>query len=424
MFRLIALLLAFCLSAFAQDLNLQKPSATEPCSTDAPAPCAVPATSKPKVRAITAFIRIDTRNYQSQVQNALLFLRAAKAAIEKQGYQVEGIRITTQPFADYIGGMSADEALRFFKSYDELAVKENFDANIGPATAAQANLLARIVAQSKILEGSVQVANAGGIDWEAVHAAGGVMKYLEDNTAHSQGNFNFTASADVPEYTPFFPASWHNGPGKKFALALESANVIADAFSQSHSMSDPATVITQALAPHAQAIEKAAMAIAQQTGWEYRGIDLSPAPLKDISIGAAMEKMMGHRLGESGTMTAAAAITRGLRAVPVKQAGYSGLMIPILEDSLLAQRWAEGAFNVDALLAYSAVCGTGLDTIPLPGDIAQSRLEAMIGDMASLAVKWHKPLAARLLPVKGKSAGERTDFDDPFLVNTTIQKIP
>ena len=423
MFRLIALLLAFCLSACAQDLNLQKPSAAEPCSTDVPAPCAVPAAAKPKVRAITAFIRIDTRNYQSQVQSALQFLRGAKAAIEKQGYQVEGVRITTQPFTDYTRGMSTDEALRFFKDYDALAVKENFDANLGPADAGHADLLARIIAQSKILEGSVQVANANGIDWEAVHAAAAVMKYLEDNTAHSQGNFNFTASAEVPEYTPFYPASWHNGPGKKFALALESANVIAGAFAGSHSMTDPGALITQALTPDAQAIEKAAMAVAQQSGWEYRGIDLSPAPLKDISIGGAMEKMMGHRLGESGTMTAAAAITRGLKAVPVKQAGYSGLMIPILEDSLLAQRWGEGAFSIDALLAYSSVCGTGLDTIPLPGDIAQSRLEAIIGDVASLAVKWHKPLAARLLPVKGKAAGQRTEFDDPFLVNTTIQKM-
>lgn len=423
MLRALAVALALSLFAFAQ-LDLQKPSATEPCSADAPAPCPVPAAAKPKVRAITAFIRIDTLNYASQVATALQFLQTAKSALEKAGYEVETIRITTQPFADYVRGLSPDAALHFFKAYDDLAVKDGFDANLGPARPSDAALLARVIAQSKILEGSVPVANANGIDWEAVHAAAAAMKYLEENTAHSQGNFNFTASAEVPEYTPFYPASWHNGPGKKFALALESANVIAGAFANSHAMSDPAALITQALTPDAQAIEKAAQAVAAQTGWEYRGIDLSPAPLKDMSIGAAMEKMMGHRLGESGTMTAAAAITRGLKAVAVKQAGYSGLMLPILEDSLLAQRWGEGALNLDALLSYSAVCGTGLDTIPLPGDITQSKLEAIIGDMASLAVKWHKPLAARLLPVQGKSAGERTEFDDPFLVNTTIQKLP
>jgi uncharacterized protein len=41
--------------------------------------------------------------------------------------------------------------------------------------------------------------------------------------------------------------------------------------------------------------------------------------------------------------------------------------------------------------------------------------------VASLAVKWHKPLSARLLPVAGKKSGDRTEFDDPFLVNAVIQ---
>jgi uncharacterized protein (UPF0210 family) len=76
------------------------------------------------------------------------------------------------------------------------------------------------------------------------------------------------------------------------------------------------------------------------------------------------------------------------------------------------------------LLSYSAVCGTGLDTVPLPGDVTVEQLERIIGDMASLAVKWKKPLSARLMPVPGKQAGERTEFDDPFLVNAILQRLP
>ena len=90
----------------------------------------------------------------------------------------------------------------------------------------------------------------------------------------------------------------------------------------------------------------------------------------------------------------------------------------------MAQRWSEGAVSMDALLAYSAVCGTGLDTIPLPGDITAEQLRRILSDVASLAWKWNKPLSARLLPVAGKKAGERTEFDDPFLVNTTLQPAP
>jgi len=153
------------------------------------------------------------------------------------------------------------------------------------------------------------------------------------------------------------------------------------------------------------------------------GIDLSPAPSKDASIGVAMENLTTQPFGMSGTLTAAATITAAIRDVKVKQTGLSGLMLPILEDTRLAQRWSEGRISIDALLSYSAVCGTGLDTIPLPGDITAAQLSLMIGDMASLAYKWHKPLSARLLPVLGKGWGEMTEFDDPHLVNATLQSL-
>ena len=123
-------------------------------------------------------------------------------------------------------------------------------------------------------------------------------------------------------------------------------------------------------------------------------------------------------------MTAAATVTAALAAIPVQHAGYSGLMVPVLEDSVLAQRWSEGTLTVDALLAYSAVCGTGLDTVPLSGEVTVEQLARIIGDMASLAVKLRKPLSARLMPVSGKKPGDRTEFNDPFLVNATIQRLP
>jgi len=106
------------------------------------------------------------------------------------------------------------------------------------------------------------------------------------------------------------------------------------------------------------------------------------------------------------TLTAAATITACRQRRQSKQTGYTGLMLPILEDTRLAQRWSEGHISIDALLSYSAVCGTGLDTIPLPGDIGAEQLSLIIGDMASLAVKWHKPLSARLLPVLGKAGAK------------------
>ena len=72
-------------------------------------------------------------------------------------------------------------------------------------------------------------------------------------------------------------------------------------------------------------------------------------------------------------------------------------MLPVMEDSTLARRAAEGRLTLDQLLLYSSVCGTGLDVVPLPGDTPQETLEAIVRDMAALSIKWHKPLSARLL---------------------------
>jgi hypothetical protein len=96
-------------------------------------------------------------------------------------------------------------------------------------------------------------------------------------------------------------------------------------------------------------------------------------------------------------------------------------MLPVLEDSVLARRWEAGRINRDALLSYSAVCSAGLDAIPLPGDITEREIASIISDMASLAVKWKKPLSARLLPAPGRRVGEMTDFSSQYLVNIRIR---
>jgi uncharacterized protein len=388
------------------------------------------AAEKPKVRAVTAFVRLDRAKYESQIGETLAMLRKAKAALEQGGYEVEGVRITTQPFPEYARGLSRQDALAFFRDYDALAVKEGFDAAIGPAMfrdtddPTRAELLAQILAQSKTLEGSIIVAGDDGIHWNAARASARLMKYLEEHTVHSQGNFSFSAIALVPPLTPFYPGSYLMGEGHEFGVALQSANVVAEALGSTHNSARAQQALEIALGAHARTIENIAVNIEKQTGWTYAGLDLSPAPFKEVSIGAAIEGFTGAKFGSSGTMTAAAIITAALRAIPVKHAGYSGLMLPILEDSTLAERWTERTVSVDQMLAYSAVCGTGLDVIPLPGDISAEQLERMIGDMATLAVKLHKPLSARLLPVAGKKTGDRTEFQDPFLVNAVLQPLP
>jgi uncharacterized protein (UPF0210 family) len=287
----------------------------------------------------------------------------------------------------------------------------------------QANLLVDVLKATKSINASLVVAGDDGVRWPSIGAAARAMKKLEDSE-HSQDNFKFSAIAMVPPLTPFFPGSYHTGFGHQFAIALESANTVAAAFKGAPDLATARQRLVDRLGNEAFAVQAQAARIDQDTGWTYMGIDLSPAPMKDVSIGAALENLTTQPVGFSGTLTAAATITSAIRDIQVKQTGYSGLMLPILEDSRLAQRWSEGRLSIDALLSYSAVCGTGLDTVPLPGDVTEQQLELIIGDMASLAVKWHKPLSARLLPVAGKNSGDSTAFDDPYLVNATLQPLP
>ena len=250
------------------------------------------------------------------------------------------------------------------------------------------------------------------------------MKFVEEHSPGSAGNFNFTATAMLAPYGPFYPGSYHLGAGRCFAIGTEGANVVDQVFAETAGHAPLAAErLTRALSGHCIALEKLSRQIEKESAWTYMGIDPTPAPLREVSIGAAIEKFTGERFGSSGTMTAAAIITQAVQAAPVRRIGYSGLMLPVMEDSLLARRWSERTYDVDALLAYSAVCGTGLDTIPMAGAVTQKQIERILGDVASLAFKWKKPLSARLLPVKGKQAGDRTEFDDPFLVNTVIRAV-
>ena len=72
---------------------------------------------------------------------------------------------------------------------------------------------------------------------------------------------------------------------------------------------------------------------------------------------------------------------------------------------------------------YSAVCGTGLDTVPLPGDASQGQLAAVLLDVAALSLRLDKPLTARLMPVPGKAAGDPTHFDFGFFADSGVMSL-
>ena len=387
--------------------------------------------TKPQVRAVTAFVRLDRPAYAQQIDAALIVLHRAREEFVKQGYQVQTIRIVTQPLGELVAGLSPPAALSFLKTLDDLSAKQEFFLNVGPAMLRDDDdpqvmrLMERALATLPHLMGNAIIAGEDGIHWKVIHETAALVRYVAQHSPHGQGNFHFTATAMLEPYGPFYPGTYHTGAGQQLSFGFQSANVVQEVFARTRGdFTRSVAELTRQLNVHAQVAEKIGQQVAAATNWTFMGVDPTPAPLGDVSIGAAIESYTGAKFGSSGTMTAALIITTAVKAVAVKQVGFSGLMVPVLEDKRLAQRWAEGSYTTDALLAYSAVCGTGLDTVPYPGDISEEQLARILGDVASLAFKWHKPLSARLQPVPGKKPGEQTDFDDQFLFNTRLHALP
>jgi hypothetical protein len=358
-------------------------------------------------------------------------LRAAKAEFVRQGYEVQTLRVVTQPVGQLVGGQSDADALTFLKSLDDLSAKEGFIPNVGPAMLSDGDdthavrVLEQALSKLPNLEANTIIAGDDGIHWKVIHETARLVHYVTEHSVHSQGDFNFTATAMLKPYAPFYPGAYFTDEDKRFSIGFQGASVVQEVFARTHGNFDAAvTELTKQLTVHAKVAESIGNKIAASSGWTFMGVDPTPAPLGDVSIGAAIETYTGARFGSSGTMTAALIITTAVKAVPVKQIGYAGLMVPVMEDKRLAQRWAENAYNTDALLAYSAVCGTGLDTVPYPGDLSEEQMVRIYGDVASLAWKWKKPLSARLQPVQGKKAGDRTEFEDEYLFNTTLHALP
>lgn len=169
----------------------------------------------------------------------------------------------------------------------------------------------------------------------------------------------------------------------------------------------------------------------------YLGIDTSIAPGLDetTTITAAFEKLpLLKEFGDSGTLAITERITHALQSVPVTRTGYCGLMLPVCEDQGLAQAITDGKISIQNLLQYSAVCGVGLDTVPVPGPGSKTTAEerevlvckaaAVLLDVAALSQRLGgKQLSVRLLPVVGGVPGEETRYTSPYLVDSVVMSL-
>jgi len=282
-------------------------------------------------------------------------------------------------------------------------------------------------------------------------------------TCGNLGNFRYCVAFNCPANIPFFPASYHapssSSPSTTtttavempITIGLENGDLLFLSFYGADSIDEGRDNLTNTMRQILTPIQTHAIEACQELQQSnisviYKGIDASINPgltLPD-SIGAGIENLLtllpstnsttiSRKFGSYGTLAVVSAITSAIKllsndnneASSIQLAGYSGLMLPVMEDLVMAERADEqpAIYTIRDLLVFSTVCGVGLDTIPIPGDTNADDIAAIYAETASIAFRLNKPLSCRLLPMEGKSAGDYTDISSPYLCTTRVFNI-
>ncbi|MFX1390988.1 MAG: DUF711 family protein [Promethearchaeota archaeon] len=259
-----------------------------------------------------------------------------------------------------------------------------------------------------------------GINLAALRSGANIIKNLASPDPFN--NLQFCVSANVGPNIPFFPAAYHLTEKPAFSFALEMADEVIEAIERSKSLKDTQLNLLAKFNEIYDNLTKIGENIARKYDIDFKGIDFSPAPFPKIekSIGTAIEKLGIEYFGANGTLTAVALIKNAIPADKEKIIGFSGFMQPVLEDFILSKRLAENKYNLDSLILFSTMCGTGLDVVPLPGDITERELFYILLDICTISVVLNKPLTCRLMPIPGKKVGDDVEFDFEYFAPTKI----
>src|SRR5438105_10679804 len=277
-----------------------------------------------RIRTITAGVNLRNTSDLATVESAIGFLERAKKKFELEGYEIQTLRIATQPLPEYLNDKSRAAALADLRAIDGVVSSKNVLFSIGPVITDDrydpefAVWATQLVKQTKNINFSVTVASPErGIHRQTALTAAETIVAISKSSPGGEGNFRFTAAANCLAGTPFFPVAFHRGPAA-FSIGLETPGLLQEAFAQSKDIEEAKTKLKTLLESELGPVEKLALGIAGSEHREYLGIDVSPAPSKERSIGAAIEALTRVPFGSASTLAACAAITDVLKSMRIK----------------------------------------------------------------------------------------------------------
>ena len=381
-----------------------------------------------KIRALTYFYDPNQMDHGLAMDQCASHAFRLKRSLRSIGIDVETTRLATSPFPTWL---DCDEP---YGLVEKAVILQNQAKSLGfayisfgPALPEQPRSYRRVPAilketDSLFVTGFMTRENSV-VDLNAVRACAWIIHQTAPQHKDGFNNLRFSALGNVPPNCPYFPSAYAEaGNGLGFALAIESADAAYTVFSKAASFESARTELLEQLHSFTREIELEIAQVTESSDFTFHGFDISlaPYPAPGCSLGEAIETLGLPGYGLAGSLAASAFVTSTLDMGKWRKAGFNGLMAPVLEDAMLAQRAADGTLTVKDLVMFSAVCGTGLDTLPLPGDVSEDQLYAILLDIAALSQRLSKPLTARLMPIPGKQPGDETSFDFEYFANSRV----
>ena len=327
-------------------------------------------------------------------------LRTMKVAerLRSCGHEVQTVRLATPPWETWCDADVLPARARELEAA-ALAAGINF-LSLGPCSTKSVPAAVDALLATEVSFCGARLNGDG-----SAAAASAMLRLAQADPRH---NLRFAALAHVGAETPFFPAAFAQREG--FTLAMELTSQVLAAGGK-----------VTALSPGLEALERDARA----ADMPFLGIDPSLAPgLYGEGSIARLMALLGAPVGSPGAPELVGQLTTALRALPVEQVGYRGVMFAVMEDPGLVEAARQREFSVGNLLEYASHCGTGLDTIPLPGDVGVDQLAALLDRVAAVADAHAKPLSARLFPAPGVKAGETVATGSPYLFDCPAMEMP
>ena len=389
-----------------------------------------------KIRSITAGIDYNGKNISEIEKKIGRFFELSDKLFEKNNIEVRTHRLNLPPFK--LEDINANENIDSIVEWVSTLCKKNdirwfcVPFNVLSSNLREINTIAiEIAKRYKNSFINFILAEEGRINREAILSTSKFIKAVSRLSNNGYDNFRIGASFNCKPNGAFFPFTYQDG-NDGFSLALEMVPIFIKNI-EDNLNSDLMTIrdrLIDKIVPKLQNIQTVCREIEDSIGMEFYGIDASLAPFPDgenNSVAKIVELLGVDAFGSSGTVFITSFLTDTIKSIlsgsKIKPIGFNGVMYSLLEDSRLGINNNSKEFSIDSLLAFSSVCGCGLDMVPIPGDVFEEEIGSLMLDIAAMSSILHKPLGLRILPIPFKHANEFTDFSYDFLYNTRIKSV-